>query len=240
MLRRATTAFAVAILLAVPVAGHAALTNYLQNFESLVQTSPSALSGDGWVVYGNVFSPDHSTWYYGYGTFPAPNGTGAFCNVALGQGGPAQGAQQLVAFSDYNNGDQANGNLIEANVFQEQTIAAGDVGSTWTFQFDAKKGDLAGSSTALAFIKTLNPAAGYATTNFLTFNTTSIPSDWGTYSITIAIDPSLVGQILQFGFSNTTTHYEPSGIFYDNVWFHTGGATPAKPSTWGGLKTRYR
>ena len=239
MLRRATTAFAVALLLAVPVASHAALTTYLQDFESLVQTSPTALSGDGWVVYGNVFSPDHSVYYYGYGEFPAPNGTGAFCNVATGQGGAAQGAQQLVVFSDYNNGDHANGNLIESNVYHDQTVAAGDVGSTWTWQFDAKKGDIAGTSTAIAFIKTLDPNAGYATTNFLTADMTSIPATWGTYQISITITPNLVGQILQFGFSNTTTHYQPSGIFYDNCWFHKETATPVTPTTWGGLKARY-
>ena len=35
----------------------------------------------------------------------------------------------------------------------------------------------------------------------------------------IYIDPSLAGQILQFGFVNVATYYQGSGIFYDNVSF---------------------
>ena len=32
------------------------------------------------------------------------------------------------------------------------------VGETWVFAFDAKRGNIAGASTALAFIKTIDPA----------------------------------------------------------------------------------
>ncbi len=195
-----------------------------ENFESLDQGSATALGDAGWKVFANVFGPDWSYWY-GYGTFPAPNGSGGFSNVASGEGGAAQGTQQLVVFSDYNNGDHANGAYIESNVFQEMNVGAGDVGSTWTFSFDAKLGDLGGSTTALAFIKTLDPSAGYAMTNFLTVDMTSISTTWGTYSIPITIDASLAGQILQIGFANTATNYEPSGVFYDNVNFVPEPAT---------------
>jgi len=114
-------------------------------------------------VFGNVFSPDHSSYYYGYGPFPAPNPGGGFSAIVTGEGGGGQGAQQLNIYSDYNNGDHANGNLIEANVYHEQTIGAGDVGKTVVFMFDAKRGNLAPPTTAAAFIKALNPMAGYAT-----------------------------------------------------------------------------
>lgn len=36
----------------------------------------------------------------------------------------------------------------------------------------------------------------------------------------IPIDASLVGQILQFGFQNFATGFEPSGVYYDNVFLH--------------------
>ena len=138
---KGTTALAAAFLILTPLAGHAALTTYAQDFEALVQAAPGALAADGWKVFGNVFSPDHSVYYYGYGTFPAPNNAGGFSGIDFTPD-PGHAAQDLVIFSDYNNGDHAAGNQIEANVFQEQTVAAADVGRTWTFRFDAKLGNL--------------------------------------------------------------------------------------------------
>jgi hypothetical protein len=189
------------------------LASYSQDFEAMDAGSPTALGDDGWLVFGNVFAPD-GTYLYGYGPFDAPNGSGAFCNVAVGEGGPDQGAQQLVVFSDYNNGDHANGNLIESNVYQEFDVGAADAG-LWTFSFDAKAGDLAPDSTAAAFIKLFDP--GYALVEFLTVDTTSLPVTWGTYALDIPIDASMAGYHLQIGFLNTATNYTPSGVFYDNV-----------------------
>jgi hypothetical protein len=211
-------AVAVSGLMAPAAVSSAALSNYSENFEGLVQAAPGALSGSGWNTYVNVFSPDHSAYYYGYG-FPSNNDIQHASNVASGQGGVTQGAQQLVVFSDYGNaGAQAGSQQVEANVYQERTISASDVGTTWTFSFDAKRGDLASPSNALAFIKTLDPNNGYATTNFLTFDTTSIPTTWGNYSApTLAITPGLVGQLFQFGFASTATNYTASGVFYDNI-----------------------
>lgn len=210
---------AAALICLLPAAGLAALTSYSQNFETLNQTSPTALSADGWLVYGNVFTPG-GTWLYGYGAFPAPNGTSAFCDIASGQGGPTQGNQQLSVYSDYNNGDHANGNTIESNVYREATVTAASVGQTWVFTFDAKMGNLVAPSTARAFIKTLNPAAGWAMTNFLYVDMTSIPVTWSNYSISIPITAGLVGQILQIGFLNQATGYLASGIIYDNIIFN--------------------
>jgi len=212
-------------------ASNAALVNYSQDFEGMTQSDPNALGADDWLVFGNVFDSG-GVYLYGYGAFPAPNGCStspAFSCVAAGDGGPSQGTQQLVVFSDYNNTDHAIGFLIESNVFQEQTIGAGDVGKTMSFSFDAKKGDIAGSSTALAFIKTLDPNAGFALTNFITIDTTSIPITWGTYSLSIFIDASLNGQLLQFGFLNNASNYESSGVLYDNVCFNDTGICDLGP-----------
>jgi hypothetical protein len=208
-----------AALLVVPVTSRADLSVYSQDFENLVQASPTALGDNGWLVFANVFSADHSTYYYGYGPFPAPNNTGGFCGIDLVSGEPPQGAQDMVVYSDYNNGQHSLGFQIEANVFQQQIIGAADVGTTWTFRFDAKRGNLEAPTTALAFIKTLDPNNGYALTNFLQADMTPIPAAWNTYSISIAIAPGLVGQILQFGFLNTASNYKGSGVFYDNVSF---------------------
>jgi hypothetical protein len=193
----------------------AAIIPYSQDFESLVQSDPDALANDGWQIFGNRFNLDGS-YVDGYGPFPAPNGGPGFCAIAAGEGGPSQGAQQLVVYSDYNNPNQV-GFIIEANVFQEQTIDAGDVGAIIQFSFDAKLGDLTGSSEAYAFIKTIDPNPPFPTTNFVTADMTAIPTTWGTYSLELEIDAGLVGQILQFGFAARATDYEASGVFYDNI-----------------------
>jgi hypothetical protein len=195
-----------------------ALTPYSQTFEGLVQDDPDALSGDGWLVFGNVSQPD-GTYLYGYGPFPAPNSGAAFCQVVSGQGGPEQGDQQLVVFSDYENTDHASGLLIESNVFQEQTIEADAVGQAWRFAFQAKRGNLEGQSTAIAFIKTLDPQNNYALTNFEQVELTAAPQTWQGYELTLSIDAELEGQILQFGFACVATDYQGSGVFYDNLLF---------------------
>lgn len=242
MLLRTTTILAAVVLMALaPTVSQADLASYSQDFEGLVQADPGALGNDGWLVFGNVFDSGGG-YLYGYGVFPAPNNSGGFSAIASGQGGPAQGAQQLSIYSDYNSLEHINmtGNLVESNVFQEQTVAAGDVGSTWQFDFDAKLGNLGGASTALAFIKTLDPNAGYATTNFITTNMTVIPGTWDSYSLTIAIDPGLVGQILQFGFACTASNAEPSGVFYDNINFDLMGTVSVEASSWARMKSLYR
>jgi exo-beta-1,3-glucanase (GH17 family) len=183
------------------------------------------LAADGWLVGANVFEPDGTTFVYDYFAFPAPNGGPAFSAVATGEGGPEQGNRQLSIYSDYNNNDHSAGRIIEAIVFRERTIVPGDVGTIVTFTFDAKKGNIEGASTALAFIKTLDPGAGFATTNFVSEDTTNLPDTWSPFSISLAIDASLVGQVLQFGFQSRASNFEGSGVFYDNVKFGPEGCS---------------
>jgi len=205
------------------VCGPPAEIEYQQDFESLDRMSETALRDDGWVVFGNVF--DGATYKYGYGSFPAPNGGPAFCAIDTGQGGPEQGDQQLSIYDDYNNADHAKGYLIESNVFRERRITADDVGNTLTFRFDAKRGNINDpadllcpcTSTAFAFIKTLNPASGFATTNLVREETTAISDTWSGYTLTLAIDAGLVNQLLQVGFQANATLYQPSAVFYDNL-----------------------
>ncbi len=211
-----------AALLGLLPAASFALEPYEQNFEELIQSSSTALAEDGWLVYGNVFTPD-TTFIYGYGPFPAPNHDLAFCQIVLGEGGPEQGEQQLSVFSDYENGDHAVGNLIESNVYQEQTITSADIGSIWRFSFQHKRGNIEGASTAQAFIKTLDPGAGYQLTNLITADMTSVPDTWDGSSLVIVIDETLENQLLQIGFLNMATNYEGSGIFYDNLIFEWVG-----------------
>jgi len=205
---------------------------YTQDFESLDQLSPTALSDDGWIVFGKVFAPDGTTYLYGYGSFPAPNNTGGFSGIALEQGDPDQGEQQLVIISDYLGLDaQIAGNRVEAQTYRERTITAEDVGKTVTLSFDAKRGDINDpgaqgcidttnppcDSTADAYLMTTDPNAGDRITNLVEEDTTAIPGVWARYSISLEIDPDLVDQLLRVGFSATASNFEPSGVFYDNV-----------------------
>ena len=160
--------------------------------------------------------------------------------MASSQGGMDQGMQQLSVFSDYNNTDHGNGFLIESNVFQEQLIGPGDVTEVWFFSWDAKKGNIEGNSTALGFIKTLDPNNGFVTTNFITEDMTNTPTTWTTYSLSITIDDTLPGQILQIGFNNTTTYYQGSGVFYDNINFAIEGSVPTTDTSVGSLKTQFK
>jgi hypothetical protein len=211
-------AVAIAVLGCLCIGAQAQLMSYSQNFEGLNAASGSALGDDGWLTFVNVFdSAGNFLYVYSATPFATPNGTGNIAGIVSGQGGTAQGDQQLVAFNDYANTDHGLGNLIEVNTFQEMVVGAGDVGNTWTFSYDAKLGNLEGDTTAIAFIKTLDPNNGYELTNFKTNNMAAIPTTWDTYSIDIDIDSSLAGQIIQFGFANTASNYEGSGVYYDNI-----------------------
>ena len=203
----------------------AAAVEYQQDFEALDRENASALGDDGWLVFGNVFDGSTQDFLYGYGPNPAPNDGAAFSAIVDGQGGAAQGSQQLSVYSDYNNTDHANGNLIESTVYRERPITAADVGRTIAFGFDAKRGNINDpgdplcpcSTTATAFIKTLDPASGFATTNLVEANTTALPDDWSRFEISLPIGAGLVGQLLQVGFTTTATLFQPSANFYDNV-----------------------
>ena len=215
-LRQAALTTAAALLI---TPAFADLAPYAQDFEALDAESADALSADGWVIFASVFAPDGTTLLYSYGEFVAPNGSGAFSNVAIGEGGVDQGEQQLVTFSDYQNADHNIGNRLETSVFQNQTIGAADIGSTYDFTFDAKMGDLIAPSTAFAFIKTLDPNAGFATTNLFSIDTTALPATWDSYTLSLSVDESLVGQLLQIGFTTTAANFDASGVVYDNLVF---------------------
>ena len=202
--------------------------SYSQNFEGLNQADPGALGADGWLVGANVFDSG-GNFLYNYFSFPAPNGGPAFSGIDIGQGGPNQGAQQMVVYNDYNNGDHNVGNLIQANVFQERVIGAGDLGFTSIFSFDAKQGNIGGSTTALAFLKVID-SSNFGTLAEVTIDTTALGANWvEDLQLSLLIDGAWEGDILQFGFQNTATGFEDSGVFYDNI---NVAAVPVPAAVW--------
>ncbi len=226
-------------------ASWAVLASYSQNFEALGAGDPSALSADGFLVSGVVFSGAAAPAPYGgfkffYGNFPAPNNTApnipdAFSGIETGESGVPQGLNVLNVYSDYqcclNTSEghfDATGphDIVQSNVFREQTIGLADIGTTWSFKFDAKaRVEIGCASTpdsdCVAFIRTLDPGNGFALTNFVTFDSqANLTANWSTQSISIDLsDPLLNGQILQFGFQSTSKQFGNTGVFYDNIVF---------------------
>ena len=197
---------------------------YEQNFETLGVADPGALSGDGWLYFGAVFNADESP-KFNFGPFPAPNGP-QIVAIATGQGGPAQGEQQLNMYSNYEccqdagpEGHFAGDELVQTIVFQELVIPASYIGKTFVFSFDGKRGNIndpSGSSTAQAFINTI--AANGDLTNNKFLDATNLSPDWTRYTVELDLtDPLLQGQKLQFGYATIAKNFEPSANFYDNI-----------------------
>ena len=194
--------------------------SYTTDFET--SNASAGTIGDGWTSFASVFDAD-GNFVYNYGTFDTPNNTGGFASIATGEEGPAQGTQYLNVFSDYNNADHGNGLTIQALTFQERTITAAD-GGTYRLSFDARApmtGGIAAPTTAFVFIKTLDPATGFATTTNVELDMSSVSNtEWASFTLDLAIDAAaLENQLLQFGFSNSATGFNPSGIYYDNIEF---------------------
>jgi hypothetical protein len=244
---RATIIAAIATLAFAP-ASWGALVPYAQDFEALNIANPDALGfvGDGWGIFANVYNgnpatPPNGDLKFSYGVFGAPNGGSGFSAIATGEAGAGQGTQYLNIYNDYNCCDLGAGNppgssaqghgdnfapydRVNAIVLRDQTIAAEDIGQVWEFSFDAKNPSSAGCDTEStsacgAFIKTLDPNAGFAQTNFIFFDSQSLSNtDWTRHSISIDLsDQALIGQILQIGFESTAEQFGSTGVYYDNL-----------------------
>ena len=209
---------------------------YNQNFEGMTPAQnavPNDLSNDGWLVGANVFNSGGG-FVYNYFAFPSPNGGPAFAGVVAGEGGAGQGTNQLSIYNDYNNADHRNGsnNRIEANVFRDVgVLTASDVGLEYTFSFDAKQGNIGGSTTATAFVKVIKTSdASFAELAIDSTDTTAVGSLWSTDQVKVTIDAAWVGETLQIGFTNTASNDEGSGVFYDNIAVGTAVPEPGSAS----------
>ena len=205
---------------------------YEQNFEQL--DIAGGVIGDSWFFFNNVFDAgDNLLFSYNNPLQLAPNATIDPDNIFISalvddQGNGEQGTQQLSVFSDYNCCQPSSGHIngtdkVEVNVLRDvftagDPIAAGDIGKTVTFAFQAKRGNIEAPTTALGYIKTLDPSANFAQTNFVIAETTNVGTDWTPLTVSLPLtDAALVGQVLQIGFQNTASDFASSGVFYDNV-----------------------
>lgn len=204
--------FAAAVLLSSSAFAAISFNDDFESYDLYVGPGYQGDIGGGWLIFANVFGdyPGCTQYWYGYGTFPAPNKDSGFSNITLGSTG-----QALNVFSDYDNGNHADGACIETSVFQERIFSAADAGP-YTFRFDTQAPDPLGTNVSTyGFVKLLDPNNGYSADIFLTVPTTSA----GTKSLGVVLDASAEGKILQWGFSTIASNYQPSGRLYDNVLF---------------------
>lgn len=200
-----------------------AAIDFTDDFESYalyVGPGDEGAIGGGWLIFANVWAdyPGCSEQYaYGYGVFDAPNKDTGWSNITTGATG-----QALNTFSDYDNVDHGNGLCVETNVFQEVTFSAADAGS-YTFAFDTQTPNPLGVGVnTYGFIKVLDPNNGFSQDLFETVSTVTA----GSKSITVALDATADGKIVQWGFATTASNYEASSRVYDNVEF---GLAPVIP-----------
>ncbi len=210
-------------------ASNAALT-YSNDFEGFV----SGDVGDGWTI-GNIVNG--GAWWGGSVAAPGDYNNGY--SAIVSEGGAAQGTQQLSIFNDYNPwspfGDGTQGIEVQAFVYKDVGfIGLDDVGTTLTFSFDAKLGNLAAPSQADAFIKVLDSVGGsYAEFVLVEFDSdASLTTGWSEgLSLSFDVDASLVGQLVQIGFTNTAVDYGATGVVYDNL--NVGvAAVPVPAAAW--------
>jgi hypothetical protein len=243
MSSRIARSLAMLFLFFAPATGRAA-SQYIvmsKDFETLSPTDPSALAGDGLQAFANVYSPDHSTLLYSYSLL-APNNAGGFCGVEVIPDTPGHGVQDLLVFSDYNNGDQPNGRQIESMVFWPLYFGSAASGPM-PFRFDARRGDLTPPSSACAFIGVIENTGPYSgdwvVRQIATLDLSSIPTTFDTYTIPFSLPPSLLPGYVVFGFANTAANHAASGMSYDNISIGDE-LSPARASSWGRLKSLYR
>lgn len=144
-----------------------------------------------------------------------------------------------------NGGTLADDDIVASTIFQEYTVASSDVGRDLKFSFDIKlPGDYSGSGgedlsafalgatnpvsgtatgTAEMFIKTLDPNNSYSETQRVDVDVlTGIPglsdSAWTSYTLTFpTITAGQVGNVFQFGIENFSKHFDPTGVYLDNI-----------------------
>jgi len=209
--------FALAVFMSNPAL---AAINSSDDFEGY-PLGPDANPIGNWQVFAAVYEgfPTCDPWVYQYGTFPAPNSSSAFSNITLGNSG-----QALNVFSDYNNGDHGIGRCIETSIFKEvASFNAADAG-TYDFSFDTQvpATPLGAGVRVFGFVKLLDPLNGFQADIFKTVETVS----GGSKKITVTLDNTADGKVLQWGFSTVASNYLPSGRFYDNVTFAISTAPP--------------
>lgn len=228
--------FAAAGLMGLAFVGssHAQLASTLIDFEApgFDASSGSAVGDAGFDFF---FSSTGGTAEFGdfNGFIPSAPGLNidspTIVTVAFDEGA-LDGSQSLVFFADVNSGlfqddpaVNADPRLLSLNVFQQQNISAADIGTqvTYDFLFSGASGALNTATTTIveAFLLTLDPNNGFATTNEVAFDLSGAVegvAESGQLALDLSA-PELEGQILQFGVRNTFADGQNPAVIIDNL-----------------------
>ena len=165
---------------------------------------------NGWLGYINVFEDDCETYLYGY----------EYSALGTGVAVIADGADSKVlnVYNDYDGSAWGlfDVNCLEANVYRQHNITAGNVGD-YTFSYNVEPPELVGDQVN-GFVKVFS-------TSYDLENAFLQTSDVGEQTISFTIEESMVGKILQFGFTTVSFRSENSGMLYDNLVFGPATAT---------------
>ncbi|MEM8944948.1 MAG: PEP-CTERM sorting domain-containing protein [Planctomycetota bacterium] len=158
----------------------------------------------------------------------------AFSNLTVGQGQDGPADQYLNTFSDYNccgdnDGHPTGTDIVRSNILRETIIASEDIGRTVDFTFDITlpSGDLSdlalgssGNSTGELFIRTISPAPDFATSAEVIVPISALgltAGTWSTHTLSFEITSDLEGHFFQYGITNISTNFAPTGVYLDNV-----------------------
>lgn len=192
-----------------------AVINFSDDFESypIYEGGDPTDLGGGWTLFVNlrVGFPFCAFPLSGYGPLAAPNGPNV-SNIVAGSTGKA-----LNTFSNYDDEQHDNQNCVETNVFQERIVSSSDTGR-YAYRFETQVPlELGEGVQTYGFVKLLDPN-DFSVVVFKTVSTATA----GDKTITVNLDASTEGHILQWGFANVASNYLPSGRWYDNVEFGLG------------------
>jgi hypothetical protein len=202
------------------------LTEFFADFEGVDPVSCSAISDLGYFVFGNVF--ENGKFFGQYGPFVAPNSrSDCFEDAFSSISDVAVGQYSLNIFNDYQNESHFDpARLIQSNVYREQIVGADDVGTTWQYDFlfrrnveDGMDFGPGGDATATAFIRILDQDNNFDLIDEFLLDTTAATEMFEPGSIVVEILPAYDGKVFQYGFANTASEFEPTGVLYDNVSF---------------------
>jgi len=176
------------------------------------QNSVTVASSQSWTAYVNAFNVSDGGYAFGFPyTFSDLRATATSSSVTLEPNVAIWAAEASnSAWFDQGAPTQTPLLYIEASSFIEDSSLAG---SDLTFSGNVSVSDLGSDYTAVAFIKALDPNAGYAT---VVNNTASIGTT-GDFTISATAAELASGFIIQYGFSVTGPLADPADTSLGSV-----------------------
>ncbi len=189
--------------------------------------SPDGLLPNGWSITDNVL--DANLGFQGNnGTFPANAVGGAGSNLAPDPSGASTQVLNVFPNFDFGSGIHNTGcplsgvptQFLQTHIFQAYVVPADFAGATLDFTFDyLLNGFMAdpNAPSVEAFITVFDSNFGFIRTEGFDVSNATAAAQQGALSFTA--DDTAEGNNLQFGFRSTSTCFQQTSIFYDNVEF---------------------